>query len=339
LIARDSKYEAAFDPTSVRQRLGLGEETADWLASLASNDASENLPPLPERAAAALLPRLGLADPQVDAAITALAAVAADPALRWLLIHCAQHLIKSMGVTGPLRPWPALPDDLGMPGRYFYVLVFLATLPHVRRYHQQRGIPDDVSWATLADLGRHMAIHQRISGEGGLSAHNWLTLHYRGVIYALGRFQFHRSHISYDADTIERLGLPFRRGDPCLGVHIPESGPLSPEACDASLQWAREFFPRHFPEESCRFATCGSWLLDDQLAEYLPASSNIVRFQRRFQLMPGSRPCDGEIVSFVFRRNDAHIDDLPQRTTLERAIVQHLRAGRHWQARWGWLTL
>jgi hypothetical protein len=30
---------------------------------------------------------------------------------------------------------------------------------------------------------------------------------------------------------------------------------------------------------------------------------------------------------------------LPQRTTLERAIVGHLRAGEHWRNRTGWLAL
>jgi GNAT-like C-terminal domain/N-acyltransferase N-terminal domain len=327
-------------PTTVRERLGLGEETAAWLASLPSDGASEGLPRPPERnEATALLARLAVPVAQIDEAVSALPAIRDDPALRWLLGRCAQQLIGVMGVNGPLQPWPALPEHLGLPGRYLYVMVFLATLPAVRRYHQQRGIPDDVSWATLADLGRHMAIHERVYGMGGLSSHNWITLHYRGVIYELGRLQFHRSRISYDADTIERLGLPFRHGDPCLGVHIPESGPLSPEACDASFQRAGPFFARYFPEETYRIATCGSWLLDDQLAAYLPATANIVRFQRRFQLMPGGRPCDREIVSFVFRRHDTPLDDLPLRTTLERAIVQHLRSGRHWQARWGWTAL
>nr|WP_218008239.1 hypothetical protein [Herbidospora sakaeratensis] len=38
-------------------------------------------------------------------------------------------------------------------------------------------------------------------------------------------------------------------------------------------------------EHSTHFA-CGSWPLDPQLAEYLPESSNIARFQRMFQLEP-----------------------------------------------------
>lgn len=92
---------------------------------------------------------------------------------------------------------------------------------------------------------------------------------------------------------------------------------------------------------------CLSWLLDPQLASYLPERSNIVQFQRRFQLMPtmqtAAERADTVMLEYVFDRihNDAHIDDalltsLPQRSTLERAFVSHLRAGRYWYNRAGW---
>ncbi|MGH3097980.1 MAG: hypothetical protein ACRDMV_18510 [Streptosporangiales bacterium] len=45
------------------------------------------------------------------------------------------------------------------------------------------------------------------------------------------------------------------------------------------------------------------------------------------------------MLEFVFRRTDQPIDQLPQSSTLERAVVAHLRAGRHWRVRTGWLTL
>ncbi|HEV7214382.1 MAG TPA: acyltransferase domain-containing protein, partial [Chloroflexota bacterium] len=190
MFARGGESEAERDPASIRQRLGLGEGTAAWLASLPASDADRAFPVLAERdAAAALLTRLAVPSIQVDEAVRALPLMAADPALRWLLGRCAQLLVEQMGRNGPIAPWPALPDALGLPGRYFYAVVFLTVLPDVRRYHQQRGVPDDISWATLADMGRHMAIHQRVHGEGGLSSHNWLTLHYRGLIYELGRLQ------------------------------------------------------------------------------------------------------------------------------------------------------
>ena len=43
------------------------------------------------------------------------------------------------------------------------------------------------------------------------------------------------------------------------------------------------------------------------------------------------------MLGFVFGRADpVDLEDLPQRTSLERAFVQHLRAGGTWYARTGW---
>jgi hypothetical protein len=123
-------------------------------------------------------------------------------------------------------------------------------------------------------------------------------------------------------------------------VHIPESGgPFSPAACSESFEQARSFFAHHFPEETYRFAICSSWLLDPHLADYLPSTSNIIRFQRLFHLIPGGTNDDQGVIRFVFRRAAPPLDELPLRTTLERAVVSHLQAGGHWQFRSGWFVL
>jgi hypothetical protein len=102
----------------------------------------------------------------------------------------------------------------------------------------------------------------------------------------------------------------------------------------ASLDEARAFFPRHFPHERYRAFSCGSWLLDPQLLQYLPEDSNIVRFQRRFELEPYQEPeridADTEVLRFVFRSLTTPLDQLPRRTALQRAIGDHLKAGGHW---------
>jgi GNAT-like C-terminal domain len=87
-----------------------------------------------------------------------------------------------------------------------------------------------------------------------------------------------------------------------------------------------------------RIATCTSWMLDEQLAEYLPSDSNILAFQRRFTLVPGARDNDDWILRVVFgTEHPKELDALPQRTRLERAVVNHLRQGLHWRMRTGWL--
>ncbi|MGH2472807.1 MAG: acyltransferase domain-containing protein [Candidatus Limnocylindria bacterium] len=267
----------------------------------------------------------------------------ADPEV-WRSLELAYDtLVKDMGGFAPLdltgaptpsgAPAPATDESTPL-GRYFFVYVDLAALADVRRFHAKRGIPDDVSWATLSDLGRNLARDRLLLGDGGLRTSGWLTLHFRGSIYQLGRLQFNRMTV-----RAAHLADAFREGDPALGIHIPESGSLTPEACDDALARAHPFFARHFPETPTRLGICTSWLLDPQLGDYLTPDSNIMRFQGRFTLVGDGHDGDADVLRFVFHRIAPNIDDLPQRTTLERAIVTHLRAGKHWRNRTGWLQL
>ncbi len=196
-----------------------------------------------------------------------------------------------------------------------------------RANHARRGVDADVSQATLRDYTRHVVLYRQTYGHSGLDAPQWLALSFRGTLFQLGRLQFQRAHKD---DT------------PVLDVHIPAFEPLLPDAVDASFDAARRFFPRHFPEEHYESATCTSWLLDEQLAEYLPETSNILAFQRRFELVAeDGADADAFVLEFVFRRPRerpdllADLALLPQHTTLQRGIVAHLRAGRHWQWRTG----
>ena len=63
-----------------------------------------------------------------------------------------------------------------------------------------------------------------------------------------------------------------------LSTHIPQSGPMTPEAVDDAFSRARAFVAAHFPELRLSSFTCDSWLLDPELAAALP-TSNIAAFQ------------------------------------------------------------
>jgi hypothetical protein len=244
-----------------------------------------------------------------------------------------QTLVGDLGGVAALDlPGPSV-ESTPM-GRYFFVYVYLAALADARRFHKERRIPDQISWATLADLGRNLKRDRLLLGDGGLRTSGWLTLHFRGSLYELGRLQYNRMRVraAHVADA-------FREGEDALGIHIPESGPLAPEACEDSLAQAGRFFARHFPETPTRIGICTSWLLDPELSEYLAPDSNIMRFQRRFTPVGEGYDGDADVLRFVFHRIAPNIDDLPRRTTLERAIVAHLHAGKHWRNRTGWLEL
>ncbi len=305
----------------IAARLGVPVEDVDRVRDLAGDKPSA---PLPARAAApAILDRLAV--PPADAAEIMAGwpgpgSPLWTPELRWLLDRSTALVRADLGGHGWLVPGPELPRDRGPAWRHLYVYAYLALVDVVMAYHRDHDIPEAVTWATLGDLGRNLAVDRRMRGEGWPVMQSWLTLHVRGGLFELGRLQH-------------------QRGDTAIDLHIPDAGPLTPESVDASLDEARAFFPRHFPGERYTAFACGSWLLDPQLLEYLPAESNIVRFQRRFELDPYEVPegidADVEVLRFGFRSLTTPLDQLPRGTVLQRAIIDHLRAGRHWQWRRG----
>lgn len=249
--------------------------------------------------------------------------------------------------TDPLHIWPDL-DDVGPGGRLFYLYVIALCAPGTRAYLASINVPDDVVASTFSSFARHAAIHRQKFATPGMDAGWWQLLALRGELLEIGRLQYHylvtgESTLCplpwYDEAAAAVLGPGFRRGDVQFGLHIPDGTGFDPVALDASLKQVRQVLGDVWPTDHRRLATCMSWLLDDRLGEYLNESSNILAFQRRFTMVPGGYDDDADTLEFVFRQPGVALDDLPQRTTLERAIVAHLRAGFHWRARTGWLDL
>ncbi|MFG1869720.1 acyltransferase domain-containing protein [Micromonospora arborensis] len=309
------------DLDAIATQLGVPVEDVERVHQLAGDRPSA---PLPAKAdAPAILDRLAVLPddaaeimagwPDPDSPLW-------TPELRWLLDRSIALVRADLGGHGWLSPGPELPRERGPAWRHLYVYAYLALVEVARGYHRDHDIPDATSWSSLADLGRNLAIDRRMHREGWPVMQSWLTLHVRGSVYELGRLQHHP-------------------GDGAIGLHVPDTGPLTPEAVAASLDDARAFFPRHFPDEPYTAFSCGSWLLDPQLREYLPEGSNIARFQQMFELAPYQEQdgpdADVEVLRFVFRTLSTPLDQLPRRTLLQRAIVDHLKAGRHWHWRHG----
>jgi hypothetical protein len=291
---------------------------------------------------AEVLVDLGVPHQDIEEPVRLSRRVVGDPETLRFVEQAVEHLVEGMG---QIRGTTALPELAGAPEaltRFLPLYVYVAALPHVRAHHRERGVPEEVSRRTLADLGRCVAWYRRWHGTGGVLSPRWLSLHFHGELYQLGRLQFQRDRAGrWTSDSAAAAGLTLGPDDPVLALHVPDfMGPLSPEACDRSLARAREFFARHYPEEPYAVATCGSWLLDPQLRRYLPEDSNIVRFQERFRAVRvPDEPEDMTPVRFVFGTADVPLDRLPRRTVLERAVVDHLRDGGHWYVPSGWFAL
>lgn len=343
------------DAAEVQRQLGLARDTVKWLGRIERPPDSPG-PRLPGAAEAAqALERLGVtAVDRVDT-LAARPDPIAHPALWWMLDRLYHDVLADLGrpVSASGFPgWPAFPASVGPPGRHLYVWLYLALLPFVRQYHLKLAVPDDISWAGLGNVGDQMAKDRAMYGVSGLGAQWMLPLIFRGGFYSgLGRLDYDRefSPVDFASATDSKLVVrPPRRDEPVVNVHIPGNGqPLHPSACDASIARAGAFFTRTFSERPAAFI-CHSWILDEQLAAYLPATSNLIRFQQRFRLTPDTTErADRFMLRLIFRRDPQDwavlpaevLDQLPQDTTLQCAFVTHLRAGHHWINRTGWFPL
>ncbi|MGI8483583.1 MAG: acyltransferase domain-containing protein [Thermomicrobiales bacterium] len=261
--------------------------------------------------------------------------------LWWMLERAVHSLLLRMDRVDSPPGFQPLPSGIGPIAPFFYVYVYVVMLPHAQELHHRHSISEEISRATMADIGRNMLVHRKRHGTHGLAAPDWLTLHLRGMIYQLGRLQFERAKIgTRTGDAIAAANLPYSTEYPCLSVHIPDfMGSMTEAACDVSFARAQAFFPEHFPDEDYYIAVCNSWLLDEQLRDYLSAGSNVLKFQQRFREIRAADWNNDGPLRFVFGPTETPLDELPQTTSVQRAVVEHIKAGRTWHGGMGWLEL
>lgn len=190
-----------------------------------------------------------------------------------------------------------------------------------RRY-LELGIPEAVFLDTFQDFALWSQECMRLTGRPGLLEWGWnaLLLHMR--IFRLGRLEYQPRTLEHDillGDTALIAGTPV------LEVHIPAGTPLCRQELSASLCSAGPFFERYFQRSFSCFH-CHSWLLSPALHSLLPPGSGILQFQSFFTVY-------GEDFSFpqaeqrVFGCILADPQQYPARTSLQRALKQHLLAG------------
>ncbi|MEV8373591.1 acyltransferase domain-containing protein [Kribbella sp. NPDC056861] len=320
------------------ERLGFTADAQVWLRGMPAGDGIQ----LPEDAAE-LIALCGLEDCDRREMLAARPDPVRDP--EWWAVMAAmacgleRDLEKPVPSTG-FSGWPMVPEASSEVGLFAWGWALLSAVPRLLEVHARRGVPEEITLATVSALGGVMGTHRQVTGRAGVGLFPlWgPPLRFRGADYQIGRHSFTRTE----------LGLGDGVAGHVLMVHVPPIGPLDPVRSEESIAEAARSFGIWYPEEPVSAFVCRSWLLDPQLAEYLPDDSNILRFQRRFTvlpLVPEDDPSEGDremmrlgLSLAVPEEGPLLAEDLarvPQETRLQRAFVAHLRAGGHWQKRVG----
>ena len=133
---------------------------------------------------------------------------------------------------------------------------------------------------------------------------------------------------------IGELEYEFDEVDPLtIHLHIPSDARLEAPLLNDSVLMMRKFMENYYPDRKNNPVSLESWLLSPALKELLSEKSHIRAFQAAFDIT-GYDPMPMDCLEWVFNIPGSQIDDvdlsaLPDRTSLQRSIKQHLLDGGH----------
>ncbi len=118
-------------------------------------------------------------------------------------------------------------------------------------------------------------------------------------------------------------------GDMTLAAHIPGGEGYTPQRWKSSMEKAKAFFDRWFPEIPTEGFWSESWLYDPGLYRLLPGDGRIMSVQRQFYCYPTH---EGEAMAKleVFSDEDADLDKVEVKTSLQRKLRDSLLKGDHY---------
>ncbi|MCH4208765.1 acyltransferase domain-containing protein [Bifidobacterium sp.] len=220
------------------------------------------------------------------------------------------------------------PDDEG--SRMLYCMLACAGAYTLDRYHALGiggaaddtvdGADDDrVFLDTMGCFPRFVNEHKVSYGDYGFDRDFWTYRQLGASLFRLGQLEY---EIIRDAENVP-AGVDVPRA---VAMHIPSDAVLGPVQCSDSIVRARRFVRRFFPQWAGAPYVCESWLLSPALPRLLSESSNILAFQRRFHIVATDDAAE-DWREWVFRRSPAPLSELPENTSLQRAMKRYLLAG------------
>lgn len=209
-------------------------------------------------------------------------------------------------------------------GGIYCVLIYMAATGYTHEKYREKGMPDEVFYDTFNCLPEKMETHKKHFGIWGNVAPTWPISHLNLTLFRIGRlgYAFVRPpHEPLKAGDTVLAG----ENEPYIYMHMSDNEKLV--GCAESIRAAREFFRTFYPEYAdCVYMT-NTWLIDPRLGDILPEESNIMQFQKLFEIYE-RYDCRSEVLKRIFGEEKENLDDYAPNTSLGRAVIAYLKSGR-----------
>ena len=215
-----------------------------------------------------------------------------------------------------------LAEAIGIHKYTMEMLYILCLLPDLKIHYQCEGIPLQYFGSFTNNLKAYAESCHKTYGVWGTNIAWWLMDFFKLKLFSIGRLQFRRRKFRKNTG-------PYTQGTYYIDIHIPGGAPLTSELCAASYAEAADFFRQRYGMEKILFG-CHSWIISPEIKAILPEKSNILAFGRHYTVYETHMDPNSSAVSFIFNIPGvpADLDSLPEATSLQKAIKQHLKAGK-----------
>ena len=206
------------------------------------------------------------------------------------------------------------------------LLYLICLVPLLKQRYLEQHLPLEFFYDSVSDLKWKAIECKNVYGVWGIFVGWWTIGFFKCRRFGIGRLQFNKRTFqkSYDVS-----GIRVREGDLYLDTHIPSGSPLLYEQCRESYRRAAEFFKDDFENGTVLFG-CRSWLLSPNNRLILPPSSHILSFMQDYLILEEEQDEKNGNLWRIFNTFSMPDDPekLPQETSLQRAFVRWLKAGK-----------
>lgn len=180
-----------------------------------------------------------------------------------------------------------------------------------RAEYDRLGIPEKIYTDTMAAFSRFVREHKESYGCYGFNRGFWTTRQVSCKLFRIGQLE-------YELTALD--------GEPVVSLHIPTDVDLRPQVLRPSIRDGLSEFYRIFPDYIGKPIYCHTWLLSPLLRDFLPEDSNILHFQKLFDIEPDTEP-GNNVLLWVFKNPKLPREELPENTSLQRKLKRFFLDG------------
>lgn len=208
--------------------------------------------------------------------------------------------------------------------------------------YKEEGIAEKIFWDTFQDIRFWCENTEREFGTLGLAVYEWFYRHIDMVLFRFGRLQFEVMTMEETIITKQKVqesivieervceegrgkadvkSVVIEKGMEVINIHIAQGEPLTWEACEKSIEMAKEFWGNDKPY------VCHSWLLYPGLDDVLSEKSNIREFRKHFKVLRVDYK-EREAEWRVFGKVLKNVVEYPEDTSLQKRVKEYLLSGK-----------